>query len=94
MILVMATLLSSDIVRIFAWMTILGTNGLTNTVLLDLGVVNHPLSFLLYGYFAIGLVLVYVYLPLAVLPIDAALQGVDHHAPEASRDSAPPVYRH
>lgn len=86
MILVMATLLSSYIVRIFAWMTILGTNGLTNTVLLDLGVINHPLSFLLYGYFAIGLVLVYVYLPLAVLPIYAALQGVDQHALEASRD--------
>ena len=86
LILVMATLLSSYIVRIFAWMTILGTNGLTNTVLLDLGVISHPLSFLLYGYFAIGLVLVYVYLPLAVLPIYAALQGVDPHAIEASRD--------
>ena len=86
LILVMATLLSSYIVRIFAWMTILGTNGLTNTVLLDLGVISHPLSFLLYGYFAIGLVLVYVYLPLAVLPIYAALQAVDPHALEASRD--------
>jgi ABC-type spermidine/putrescine transport system permease subunit II len=86
LILVMATLLSSYIVRIFAWMTILGTNGLTNTVLLDLGVISHPLSFLLYGYFAIALVLVYVYLPLAVLPIYAALQEVDPHALEASRD--------
>lgn len=86
LILVMATLLSSYVVRIFAWMTILGTNGLTNTVLLDLGIIQRPLSFLLYGYFAIGLVLVYVYLPLAVLPIYAALQEIDPHALEASRD--------
>jgi ABC-type spermidine/putrescine transport system permease subunit II len=86
LILVMATLLSSYIVRIFAWMTILGTNGLTNTALHDLGLISHPLSFLLYGYFAIALVLVYVYLPLAVLPIYAALQGIDPRVLEASRD--------
>lgn len=86
LILILATLLSSYIVRIFAWMTILGTDGLINRLLMDLGVISHPLTFLLYGYFAIILTLVYVYLPLAVLPIYAALQEVDPHALEASRD--------
>ncbi len=83
---VMASLLASYVVRIYAWMTILGTNGLINRALLDLGVIHQPLTFLLYGYFAIILTLVYVYLPLGVLPMYAALQGIDPHLIEASRD--------
>ena len=83
---VMASLLASYVVRIYAWMTILGTNGLINRALMDLGLIHRPLTFLLYGYFAIILTLVYVYLPLGVLPMYAALQGVDPHLIEASRD--------
>ncbi len=86
LVLVMASLLSSYIVRLYALTTILGTNGLLNQALLALGVIAAPLEFLLYGYFAIVIALVYVYLPMAVLPIYAAMQGIDRRLVEASRD--------
>jgi len=86
LVLVMATLLSSYVVRIYAWKTILGTNGLLNEALLQLGVISAPLGFLLYGYFAIVVTLVYVYLPIVVLPIYAGLQDIDPRVLEASRD--------
>jgi ABC-type spermidine/putrescine transport system permease subunit II len=86
LVLVMASLLSSYIVRLYALTTILGTNGLLNQALLSLGLIRQPLGFLLYGYFAIVITLVYVYLPIAVLPMYAGLQGIDRRLAEASRD--------
>lgn len=86
LVLIMVTLLASYIVRLYAVTTILGTNGLLNQALIALGVITEPLTFLLYGYFAIVITLIYVYLPFAVLPIYAALQGIDKRLLEASRD--------
>jgi ABC-type spermidine/putrescine transport system permease subunit II len=86
LVLVMASLLSSYIVRLYALTTILGTNGLINQGLLGLGIIEAPLGFLLYGYTAIIIALVYVYLPFAVLPIYASLQDIDRRLLEASRD--------
>ncbi len=86
LVLVMASLLSSYIVRLYALTTILGTNGLLNQALMALRIIDAPLEFLLYGYFAIVIALVYVYLPMAVLPIYAAMQGIDRRLVEASRD--------
>jgi ABC-type spermidine/putrescine transport system permease subunit II len=93
LVFVTATLLSSYVVRVYAWKTILGTNGILNRALLDMGLISKPLTFLLYGYFAIGLTLVYVYLPLAVLPIYAALQNIDPRVLEASRDMGASPFR-
>jgi spermidine/putrescine transport system permease protein len=53
-----ATLLASYLVRIYAWRTMLGTNGLLNTALLDLGVTRHPLGFLLFNRIAVTVALV------------------------------------
>lgn len=86
LVLVMATLLSSYVVRIYAWKTILGTNGLLNEALMRLGMISEPLGFLLYGYFAIVVTLTYVYLPMVVLPLYAGLQDIDPRVLEASRD--------
>jgi putative spermidine/putrescine transport system permease protein len=86
LVMIMATLLSSYIVRLYALTTILGTNGIMNQVLMALGLTDRPLGFLLYGYFAIVITLAYVYLPIAVLPMYAGLQGIDRRLLEASRD--------
>jgi ABC-type spermidine/putrescine transport system permease subunit II len=83
---IMSTLLCSYAVRVFAWSTILGPHGLINDILLDLHLVQAPVSWLLYDYFSVILVLVYVYVPFAVLPIYAGFQGIDRHLLEASRD--------
>lgn len=86
LVLVMASLLSSYIVRLYALTTILGTNGILNQGLIRIGLIQQPLDFLLYGYPAIIITLVYIYLPIAVLPIFASLQGIDRRILEASRD--------
>ena len=86
LVMIMASLLSSYIVRLYALTTILGTNGLLNQALLALGIVREPLGYLLYGYFAIFLALTYVYLPFAVLPMYSGLQGIGTNLLEAARD--------
>ncbi len=70
------SLLASYIVRVYAWATILGNNGLLNSVLMKIGVINRPLSFLFFGYFAIIVTLIYVYLPIMVLVIYGGLQDI------------------
>ncbi len=86
LVLVVATLLASYLARIYAWGTILGTNGIVNRALTGLGLIDEPLTFLFYGYFAITVTLVYVYLPIAALIIYGSLQNIDPRTLEASRD--------
>ena len=47
----------SEIVRIFAWRTILGSSGIINTFLMQVGVIREPLGFLLFSPFAVVVVL-------------------------------------
>jgi spermidine/putrescine transport system permease protein len=84
--LVLVALFSGYLVRIYAWRTILGDEGVINTVLLALGVVSQPLSFLLFSRIATTITLVNFLVPLAVLPIYAALQNVRDEEIEAARD--------
>ena len=51
--LILASLLSSYIVWLFALTTILGTNGILNKAVISLGIIDEPLGYLLYGYPAI-----------------------------------------
>lgn len=89
----MVSMLSSYLVRIYAWKAILGPSGVINLVLTSLGLINEPLSFLLYGNFAIVVTLVHFLLPLALLPIYAAMQNIEPQVLEASRDlGAGPLY--
>ena len=84
--LVVVALFSGYLVRIYAWRTILGDQGVINTVLLTLGIVTEPLSFLLFSRTATTITLVNFLVPLAVLPIYAALQNVRDEEIEAARD--------
>ncbi len=83
---IMSTLLCSYAVRVFAWSTLLGPHGLINDILLNLHLIHAPATWLLYDYFSVILVLVYVYVPFAILPMYAGFQGIDRHLLEASRD--------
>jgi spermidine/putrescine transport system permease protein len=67
----------SDIVRIFAWRTILGSSGIINTFLMQLGVIHEPLGFLLFSPFAVVVVLCAGWLPFVVIPIYAAMRTID-----------------
>lgn len=86
LMLVMVSLLSSYLVRIYAWKTILGVNGVVNQALLYLNVIDEPASFLLYGDFAVIVTLTHILIPFAILPVFAALQDLDGSLLEAARD--------
>ncbi|MFL5827827.1 MAG: ABC transporter permease [Thermoleophilaceae bacterium] len=83
---VVVPLWSSILVRIFAWRTILGGQGVLNNFLVDVGILNHPSSTFLYNEKAIALTWAYVWLPFMVLPIFTALEKIPDSFIEASRD--------
>ncbi len=76
----------SYLVRAYAWKTILGSDGVLNTLLQYTGVVHHPVEFLLYSPFAVVLTLTHIYTPFAFLPIYAALEHIPRNLVEASAD--------
>ncbi len=73
------------LIRIYAWMAILGNAGYVNSLLLSFGWITEPQQ-LLYNSWAVGLVMVYTYLPFAVLPLYAAIEKFDFSLIEAARD--------
>jgi len=82
---------TSDLVRLYAWITLLADHGIINNVLLTLGVLQHPLP-LLYNEGAVVVGLVYTYLPFMVLPLYASLERLDRAVLEAAADlGAPPA---
>lgn len=84
--LVIIPLWVSYLVRAYAWKTILGSEGVLNTILQYAHVTKHPLEFLLYSPFAVVLTLTHIYTPFAFLPIYAALEHIPRNLVEASND--------
>jgi spermidine/putrescine transport system permease protein len=76
----------SYLVRIIAWRTILGNKGVLNSLLLALGVIREPLSFLLYNRFAIAITLTYICIPFVFIPVYTALEKIPRNILEASSD--------
>jgi spermidine/putrescine transport system permease protein len=84
--LVIIPLWVSYLVRAYAWKTILGTDGVLNTVLQYFHFAGHPLGFLLYSPFAVVLTLTHIYTPFTFLPIFASLEHIPRNLVEASND--------
>lgn len=84
--LVLLTWFSSYLVRIYAWRTLLGTNGLLNTALLQAGIISKPIDAFLFSPFAVGVTLVHIYLPFAILMVVSAMSEIKKELIEASRD--------
>jgi spermidine/putrescine transport system permease protein len=85
LLLVLVSLFSAYIVRVYAWRTLLGRNGVINSALESLGLINNPLDFLLYSRFAVAVTLINVLVPLAVLPLYSSLAGTDRQLLEAAK---------
>lgn len=83
MLLIVLPLLTSAVVRTFAWVVILGRQGIVNTALLSLGWADEPLR-LLYTPGAVVVALAQIELPLMVLPLITALLNIDPHLRQAS----------
>lgn len=84
--LVIIPLWVSYLVRAYAWKTILGSDGVLNTVLQYFHFTKHPLEFLLYSPFAVVLTLTHIYTPFTFLPIFASLEHIPRNLVEASND--------
>lgn len=80
---VMLPLLTSVVVRTFAWIVILGRQGIVNATLESLGWIDGPLK-LLYTRPGLVVALANVQLPLMVLPLITALQRIDPNLTDAS----------
>jgi putative spermidine/putrescine transport system permease protein len=83
MLIVLLPLLTSVVVRTFAWIVILGRQGIVNTMLLNLGVIDSPLR-LLYTEGGVVVALAQVQMPLMVLPLITALSRIDPNLADAS----------
>lgn len=77
---------TSYLIRVFLWKVILGYNGVINSGLKSLGLIEQPLSFLLYNTGSIVVTLAHAYAPFAILPIYVALERIDRSLLEAGRD--------
>lgn len=76
---------TNSLIRINAWIAILGNEGFINETLRNFGLIKEGLP-LLYNQAAVILVLVYMYLPYAILPIFTAMDKFDFSLLEAARD--------
>lgn len=84
--LVIIPLWVSYLVRAYAWKTVLGSDGVLNTLLQYVHLTKHPLEFLLYSPFAVVLTLTHIYTPFTFLPIYASLEHIPKQLVEASHD--------
>jgi spermidine/putrescine transport system permease protein len=84
--LVIIPLWVSYLVRAYAWKTILGGNGILNTLLIHTGVLHQPAEFLLYSPFAVILTLTHIYTPFVFLPVYASMEHIPKSLIEASTD--------
>ncbi len=74
----------SVLVRAFAWVTLLRSNGLINTTLQQLGIIDEPLA-LLRNELGVMIGMVHYMIPFAVLPLYANMRGIDLRLVAAAR---------
>jgi spermidine/putrescine transport system permease protein len=85
LILVMLPFWTSYLIRTYAWMIILGDNGVINWVLEDLGLIDSPIP-MLNTDFSVVLGMTYGFLPFAILPLFVSIDRMDHNLVQAARD--------
>jgi len=78
---------TSNIIRMISWIPFLGRNGIANSVLLDLGLVDAPLEWLLFSDFAVILAFVHLYTLFMIVPIFNTMMRIDRSLIEAARDA-------
>lgn len=77
---------TSYLLRVFAWKIILGYQGVINSGLMSLGVIDAPLEFLLYNPTSIVITLAHAWAAFAILPIYVSLEKIDRTLLEAAAD--------
>lgn len=76
-------LLTNSVVRSFAWINILGKNGIINNALMSLGVIEQPIS-MLYTEFAVLIGTIYLFLPIMIITLVGVMDNIDNDMMEAA----------
>lgn len=77
-------ILTNSVVRSFAWMSILGKNGIINSLLMKLHIIDQPLS-LLYTEGAIIIGTIYIFLPMMIISLVGVMENIDNDLLEAAQ---------
>ncbi|MEM6619131.1 MAG: ABC transporter permease, partial [Pseudomonadota bacterium] len=77
---------TSYLLRVFAWKVVLGYEGVINSALLSVGLIEAPLEFLLYSPNAVVITLAHAWAAFAILPMYVSLEKIDKSLLEAATD--------
>jgi putative spermidine/putrescine transport system permease protein len=78
---------TSNVIRMISWIPLLGRNGLVNTTLLEMGLVDQPQEWLLYSDFSVILGFVHLYTLFMIVPIFNSMMRIDRSLIEAAYDA-------
>ncbi|TDH36375.1 ABC transporter permease [Pseudohoeflea suaedae] len=78
---------TSNIIRMISWIPFLGRNGLANSALVGMGIVDQPVEWLLYSDFSVILAFVHLYTLFMVVPIFNTMMRIDRSLIEAAYDN-------
>ena len=79
--------LTSNIIRMISWIPFLGRNGIANSTLISMGVIDVPLEWLLFSDFSVILAFVHLYTLFMVVPIFNTMMRIDKSLIEAAADA-------
>ncbi len=77
-------MMTNSVIRSFAWINILGSNGIINKLLTALGFIDKPMK-LLYTDFAIIIGSIYLFLPLMIVTVTGVMENIDDDMMEAAQ---------
>src|SRR6056297_1937867 len=77
---------TSYLLRVFAWKVVLGYEGVINSALISVGLIEKPLEFLLYSQSAVIITLAHAWAAFAILPLYVSLEKIDRSLLEAATD--------
>lgn len=78
---------TSNVIRMIAWVPLLGRNGLVNDILVRLGAVEQPVEWLLFSSFSVVLTFVHLFSTFMIVPIFNSMMRIDRSLLEAAADS-------
>ena len=84
---------TSNIIRMISWVPLLGKFGLVNTALMRLGIIDEPLTFLLFSDFAVIVAYVHLFTLFMIVPIFNAMARIDRSVIEAALDAGASRWR-
>ncbi len=82
----------SYLLRAYTWKTILGSEGILNSFLMWLGIIDEPSTIFLYNQGAMVVTMAYIFTPFMVMPIYASLEKIPTSLIEASKDLGAPRF--